>query len=305
MVNLRRTLFAVFAMALMVTGALAQPTTGTVKGTLTDDSGGVIPAATVSLAGNGVAKTAQTQADGTYTFAGLKPGDYTVTLSFPGFQPFRKLVTVAPGGRPGPHPTGGEGGTAGDHGAGRIRPDAQRGARQQRHPVGHQGRRPAGPPRRSRRPGGRAASPGRTGRRPNGAVALGDSGRFAEAALYYRRALELDPAAEPVLNNLAWLLATCPMDSVRNGPEAVTLAQRAVELSGGADAGVLDTLAAAYAEAGRFADAAATLRKALDLAWRQRKFSLVDGLEVRLGLYEAGKPYRQPPPAADSLDLPV
>ena len=84
-------------MALLVTGALAQPTTGTVKGTLTDDSGGVIPAATVSLAGNGVTKTVQTQADGTYSFAGLKPGDYTVTLSFPGFQPFRKLVTVSAG----------------------------------------------------------------------------------------------------------------------------------------------------------------------------------------------------------------
>jgi len=88
----------VLAAALVSTGALAQPKAGTVKGTLTDDSGGVIPAANVSLAGHGAAKTAQTQADGTYTFTGVAPGDYTVSLSFPGFQPFSKLVTVTVGG---------------------------------------------------------------------------------------------------------------------------------------------------------------------------------------------------------------
>jgi len=98
MFNLRRTILEVLAIALISIAALAQQKTGTVKGTLTDDSGGVIPAATVSLAGNGAAQTAQTQADGTYTFPGLAPGDYTVSLSFPGFQPFRKQVTVAPGG---------------------------------------------------------------------------------------------------------------------------------------------------------------------------------------------------------------
>jgi hypothetical protein len=81
-----------------MTSALAQPTVGTVKGTLTDDSGGVIPAASVSLTGRGAAKTAQTQADGTYTFTAVAPGDYTVTISFPGFQPFSKPVTVTAGG---------------------------------------------------------------------------------------------------------------------------------------------------------------------------------------------------------------
>jgi len=98
MFNLRRVVVTVFAIALISTAALAQPTTGTVKGTLTDDSGGVIPAASVSLAGNGVTKTVQTQADGTYTFPGLAPGDYTVSLSFPGFQSFLKQVTVGAGG---------------------------------------------------------------------------------------------------------------------------------------------------------------------------------------------------------------
>ena len=85
MLNLRRIALAVLAVASIVTGALAQQTTGTVKGSLTDDSGGIIPASNVSLTGPGGAKTAQTQQDGTYTFSGLAPGNYTVSLTFPGF----------------------------------------------------------------------------------------------------------------------------------------------------------------------------------------------------------------------------
>ncbi len=97
MFNLRRTVLEALAIALISTVALAQQKTGTVKGTLTDDSGGVIPAVSVSLAGNGVAQKAQTQADGSYTFAGLAAGDYTVSVSVKGFQPFAKQVTVAAG----------------------------------------------------------------------------------------------------------------------------------------------------------------------------------------------------------------
>ena len=99
MLILRRVFFVVLAVALIVTAALAQQTVGTVKGTLTDDSGGVIPGTNVTLAGKtGPAMTAQTQADGTYTFSGVAPGDYTVTLTFPGFQPFSKVVSVTAGG---------------------------------------------------------------------------------------------------------------------------------------------------------------------------------------------------------------
>jgi hypothetical protein len=91
-------ILAFLAIALILTSALAQQTVGTVKGTLTDDSGGIIPAATVSLIGKAGTKTAQTQQDGTYTFGALPPGDYTVTMAFPGFQPFSKAVTVTAGG---------------------------------------------------------------------------------------------------------------------------------------------------------------------------------------------------------------
>ena len=71
------------------------------------------------------------------------------------------------------------------------------------------------------------------------------------------------------------------------------MARRAVQLSGGREAKILDTLAAAYAEAGRFSEAVATAGKALDLATQQRQQTLADGLRARLALYKAGKPFRQ------------
>ncbi len=68
------------------------------KGTLTDDSGAVIPAANVTITDSrGTAKTAQSQAEGSYTFNGLVPGQYTVSVTFPGFTPFSKSVTVDAG----------------------------------------------------------------------------------------------------------------------------------------------------------------------------------------------------------------
>ena len=82
---------------LSLSGALAQQTTGSVRGVLMDDSGAVIPAAQVSLTGSAGAKTAQTQADGSYTFPGLAPGQYTISVNFPGFAAFTKAVTVTAG----------------------------------------------------------------------------------------------------------------------------------------------------------------------------------------------------------------
>ncbi len=99
MANLRRICCLLFAAALTMSMALAQ-TTGTIKGTLTDDSGASVPAANVTLTGPGTAatvKTAQTQADGTYTFNGLVPGQYTLGVVYPGFVPVSKPVTVAAG----------------------------------------------------------------------------------------------------------------------------------------------------------------------------------------------------------------
>src|SRR5947209_3814604 len=96
--RMRKMSFMVLAVALMVSSALAQQTGGTLRGTMTDDSGAVIPAATITLTGGGVTKTAQTQADGTYTFQGLAPGQYTVHVAFPGFATVNRPVTIGAGG---------------------------------------------------------------------------------------------------------------------------------------------------------------------------------------------------------------
>ncbi len=65
---------------------------------MTDESGAVIPAATVTISGNGSPRTTQSQADGSYSFTGLPAGQYTVTLDYPGFTPFSRTVSVTAGG---------------------------------------------------------------------------------------------------------------------------------------------------------------------------------------------------------------
>ena len=97
-----------------------------------------------------------------------------------------------------------------------------------------------------------------------------------------------------MLNDTAWLLATSPNVSVRNGVEAVELAQRAVRLSAGREPAVLGTLAAAYAEAGRSSEAVQTARKALGLAVQQNKPRLAESIRTKIRLYESGTPYREP-----------
>ena len=129
--------------------------------------------------------------------------------------------------------------------------------------------------------------------RNNLAMALHGQGKIAEAAVQWREAVRLQPNQVAFANCLAWVLATCPEASVRNGPEAVKLARRAVQLSGGREPAMLGTLAAAYAEAGRFAEAVQTARQALELATQQNNQGMADALRAQIALYEAGKPCRQ------------
>ena len=96
--NSRSFVFWLPAAALLLTSSFGQSSTGTVKGVLTDDSGAVIPAATVIITGNGTQKLVQSQRDGSYTFLGLPPADYTVSVAFPGFTPFSKAITLNAGG---------------------------------------------------------------------------------------------------------------------------------------------------------------------------------------------------------------
>jgi tetratricopeptide (TPR) repeat protein len=116
--------------------------------------------------------------------------------------------------------------------------------------------------------------------------------RFREAKAQYRNALTLKPDWVVAYNQLARLSAACRDAAIRNGVEAVALAQQAVTLSGGRVPTILDTLAAAYAEAGRFPEAIRTAQRAADLAAQQNDAALVEAIKSHLRLYEAGTPLR-------------
>ena len=124
-------------------------------------------------------------------------------------------------------------------------------------------------------------------------VALERKGKFAPAIAQFEKVLELEPRHAPAQNNLAWLLATCRDASLRNGRRAVELARQPEELAGGKSAEVLDTLAAAYAEAGDFEKAVETAKRALSLITNQTNNALTGALELRLKLYEANTAYHE------------
>jgi tetratricopeptide (TPR) repeat protein len=129
---------------------------------------------------------------------------------------------------------------------------------------------------------------------------LGDAlfsspGKASEALAHWREVLRAAPNHLPALNQAAWVMATDPDPAVRNGPEAVRLAERAVQLTGRREPAILDTLAAAYAEAGRFPEAVETARRALALAAEQGRQPLAEALKIRVSLYENRNPYRRLP----------
>jgi len=124
-------------------------------------------------------------------------------------------------------------------------------------------------------------------------LALAAKGRLQEAVAYYRRAIQLNPGNAEATNNLAWVLATADQPEMRDGAKAAELALRACELTDYSNPTVLDTLAAAYAEAGRFHEAIRTLERAVELASRSRQGELLSVLQDRLRLYRAGRPYRE------------
>jgi tetratricopeptide (TPR) repeat protein len=108
----------------------------------------------------------------------------------------------------------------------------------------------------------------------------------------YTKATEINPRYAKPYNNLAWILATCPDAEYREGAKAVELAQKAVELK--PKAFCLDTLAAAYAEAGRFEDAITVQEKAIALLRKEEgKTEILAGYMERLNSYKANKPWRE------------
>jgi tetratricopeptide (TPR) repeat protein len=115
-----------------------------------------------------------------------------------------------------------------------------------------------------------------------------------DARAEYTKALQIAPENLAALSNLAWLLATSPDANLRNGSEAVQLAERAESVSSRSEKHptVLRILAAAYAEAGKFAEAKETAQHALEASNLEGNTILSDALRDEIALYELGLPYR-------------
>jgi tetratricopeptide (TPR) repeat protein len=137
--------------------------------------------------------------------------------------------------------------------------------------------------------------PGRAEAHYQLAIALTIGGQAREASPHFETAIRLRPTWVAALNEYAWMLAAHPDAQVRNGAEAVRLAEKARDLSGGQEARCWGTLDAAYAEAGRFSDAIAAAEQTIKLARASGQPDLAAAAEQRLALYRQGKPYQQGP----------
>jgi Flp pilus assembly protein TadD len=129
-------------------------------------------------------------------------------------------------------------------------------------------------------------------------VLLAEQHHTAEAMTEYRTASEIQPNRPDALNNLAWILATDPRPEFRNGAEAVQMATKASSLTGNRSPFFIGTLAAAYAEAGRFDEAVAAAENAVDWATKAGNTALAQRNRELLVLYQSHKPYRDAGPDA-------
>jgi len=111
----------------------------------------------------------------------------------------------------------------------------------------------------------------------------------ALALNHWRKALQFKPDQPDILNNMAWILATTDLEPLRNTAEAVTLAQKAVQLTQKQNPGILDTLSVTYAANGQFTKAITTVELALKLALDQDNTELTESIRQHLTLFKAGK----------------
>lgn len=119
--------------------------------------------------------------------------------------------------------------------------------------------------------------------------------KIEPAFSHWAEALKLKPDWPDVLNNMAWCRAAYEAESFHEPDEAVQLAQKACELTGHKEVGLLDTLSVAYAAAGKFDEAVETAEKAIELALSSGQNELAEEIQKHLQLYKAGEPYRKLP----------
>ena len=134
-------------------------------------------------------------------------------------------------------------------------------------------------------------SPDNSGILNDSAVVLIRMGVLSDAVRLLERAIKNRPDWVEPMNNLAWVLAVSKVDGVREPMEAIRLAERVCELTKNMRPDFLDTLAVAYASAGRFSDALDTGKKAMELAQSSGNEKLASEIKDHLDLFKAGKPY--------------
>lgn len=120
------------------------------------------------------------------------------------------------------------------------------------------------------------------------------TGRANEAVAHWKESLEIKPDNMNAQANLAWVLATSPDASLRDGAKAIELARKVLEHAGHANVIVLRTLAAGYAESGRFSEAIETAQQALQLAIAQGNTALTEDLHLNIANYRRSLPLRDP-----------
>jgi tetratricopeptide (TPR) repeat protein len=125
------------------------------------------------------------------------------------------------------------------------------------------------------------------------AALLLEEGRTEDAAAHYLAALLIKPNHVPAMVGLAWVYATAGGEAgSQHAAEAVGLADRACKISGYKQSGPVDTLAAAYANAGRFEEAVKTGEQAFSIAKADGENDFANSIRARIALYKSGLPYR-------------
>jgi tetratricopeptide (TPR) repeat protein len=115
---------------------------------------------------------------------------------------------------------------------------------------------------------------------------------FERAVADFQEAIRLDPKYAFAYNNLGWVLATAPVEKVRDGRKAVEYATKACDLTDWKDPNCLGTLAAAHAEAGNFDEAVKWQKEALKFPEVYGQDEM-DRARARLRLFEERKPYQE------------